>query len=428
MDPAAAAEILVRCAKAKMRAGAYDSTVGYELALGEHVALASQVVLPLLRSFPVRRAEPKAMTMLDELFIAALLHADRATFLALAAEKLACTSMSVAQRLRWLAVQVVAAPDACVDRLRRFVAPRESRGAQLAAFLLRVGPQLDNLPTPTLVAFIELIGRTTAPWDPTDSPRLNDISGRNAHECMLQMIRTLADRTDQATGSLLGRLAADQALDKWRHSLVDASDHQRVIRRDAGYRHASAKAVCQTLNGGEPANAGDLVALVAERLRGLAIQIRTGNTDDWRQYWNEPRGQQPTPKHEDQCRDALLSDLREQLPARVDAQPEGQYANDKRSDIRVSYRDFEVPVEIKKNRHRDLWSAARNQLIAQYTSALEADGYGVYLVFWFGRDGMPPPPEGSLPEGPDELRVHLEGTLTEAERRRILVVVVDVSR
>ena len=38
---------------------------------------------------------------------------------------------------------------------------------------------------------------------------------------------------------------------------------------------------------------------------------------------------------------------------------------------------------------------------------------------------MPPPP---LPVTPDELRVRLESTLTEAERRKISVVVVDVSR
>ena len=105
--------------------------------------------------------------------------------------------------------------------------------------------------------------------------------------------------------------------------------------------------------------------MLSARLLELASQIRHGNTNDWRQYWNEPRGQTPTPKHEDQCRDALLSDLRTRLPTGVDAQPEGQYAGDKRADIRVASGDFEVTVEIKKNRHRDLWSAARHQLKAR---------------------------------------------------------------
>ena len=75
------------------------------------------------------------------------------------------------------------------------------------------------------------------------------------------------------------------------------------------------------------------------------------------------------PKHEDRCRDALLSHLRDHLPAAVDAQPEGQYAHDNRSDIRVSYgAEFNVPVEIKKDRHHRLWSALHDQLIARYAS------------------------------------------------------------
>ena len=138
-----------------------------------------------------------------------------------------------------------------------------------------------------------------------------------------------------------------------------------MIRRDAGYRHPDIEQVCQTLNGGTPANAADLAALLMDRLEELALDIRRGNTDDWRQYWNEPHGQSPTAKHEDHCRDALLSALRHRLPEGVDAQPEGHYANDKRADIRVSCGDFQVPVEIKKNMHRDLWSALRNQLIVQ---------------------------------------------------------------
>ena len=35
-------------------------------------------------------------------------------------------------------------------------------------------------------------------------------------------------------------------------------DAQRVIRRDAGYRHPEIEQVCRTLNGGTPANAADL--------------------------------------------------------------------------------------------------------------------------------------------------------------------------
>ena len=147
--------------------------------------------------------------------------------------------------------------------------------------------------------------------------------------------------------------------------LYRSLDAQRVLHRDAAYRRPSVKQICRTLGNQCAANPSDLAVLTLDRLCDLADEIRTGNTDDWRQYWNEQRlDMPPTPKHEDKCRDALLSDLRMRLPEGVDAQPEGQYAGDKRADIRVSYDDFNVPVEVKKSTHRDLWSAARNQLIA----------------------------------------------------------------
>ena len=110
------------------------------------------------------------------------------------------------------------------------------------------------------------------------------------------------------------------------------------------------------------------------------------------------RGEKPsTPKHEDTCRDALLSDLRRVLPQEIDAQPEGQYANDKRSDIRVFFSGFNVPVEIKKNNHRDLWKAIKNQLIAKYTQDPNSNGYGIYLAFWFGRKYTQREPSGTQP-------------------------------
>ncbi len=176
-------------------------------------------------------------------------------------------------------------------------------------------------------------------------------------------------------------------------------------------------------------NAGDLAALVHDRLSAVAPVLRTGNIDEWRQYWNEnTRGQPVTPKHENSCRDALLSRLRAILPDGVDAQPEGQYAGDKRSDIRVAYEGCNVPIEIKKDTHRDLWSAIRSQLIAQYTRDVETSGYGIYLVFWFGEGGMPVPPTGTRPTTPAELQKRLEGTLTAEEALKIAVLVLDVSR
>ena len=244
------------------------------------------------------------------------------------------------------------------------------------------------------------------------------------------LIQRLAASPTKDASQALAALLADPALSAWSDVLSRAQDAQQVTWRDASYSHPTIDQVCQTLNGGTPANPGDLAALIMDRLCELADQIRRGNTDDWRQYWNEPHKKSPTPKHEERCRDALLSDLqlRLRLPQGVDAQPEGQYANDKRSDIRVYFGGSNVPVEIKKNSHQKLWSALRDQLIAKYTSTPGTNGYGIYLVFWFGKDLTQPPPSGTRPTNAEELKTRLEATLSPDEARKISVCVIDVSR
>ena len=135
------------------------------------------------------------------------------------------------------------------------------------------------------------------------------------------------------------------------------------------------------------------------------------------------------PSMKSKCRDALLSDLRRKLPGGVNAQPEGQYAGHTRADIRVSFADFHVPVEIKKNLHRNIWSAIDDQLIPLYVSAPETGGHGIYLVFWFGQSYMNvPPPSGILPKSAEELREQLEKAVKEDRSLKIAVCVVDVSR
>ena len=73
---------------------------------------------------------------------------------------------------------------------------------------------------------------------------------------------------------------------------------------------------------------------------------------------------------------------------------------DKRSDIKVSFGGatrFNVPIEIKKDNHDDLWTAIREQLVARYVRDPGTEGYGIYLVFWFCSKGIRPPPDGKKP-------------------------------
>ena len=394
----------------------------------DHAQVARHASLPLLRAFPVR-CKLKQIRVLDDLLWAAIRHADRALLKELITRKISRKSLTIAQRAHWLAAGLVVSPEAYKDVLQDFAQDSETRAWHLAGFFCERDDRrvpVHELGISGWELLIGLIGRHVDPDQQFESGwvTLAAKASRFVHD----LIQHLAASPAREASAALDGLLEDGGPTRWRGVLSPARDSQRVIRRDAGYRHPDVEQVCRTLNGDAPANAADLAALVMDFLCELAEKIRTGNTDDWRQYWNEnDHGKPGTPKREDTCRDALLSDLRERLPQGVDAQPEGQYARDRRADMRVSCRDFQIPVEVKKNGHRELWGAMQNQLIRQYTTDPATGGYGIYLVFWFGPGDTPTPPSGPRPVGPQELQEKLKATLAEDQARKISVCVIDVS-
>lgn len=428
--PELVADVLVQCDAAEFRRGQeYLLNFAHLNIIWEpdHAQVVRHASLRLLRAFPVRCRLAHFGTLANLLW-AAIRYADRPAFLNLAERKLTRTSMNTSQRVYWLAAGLLTSPTTYKDKLERFTQDQRQWVLHFTDFLCRAPKHFlsNSLKTSQLEYLIRFVGRHVKPVDIL-SDRFYTSTGY-ASGLLKSLIQNLATFPAKAASDALASLLADPALSCWHDSLSQAQDAQRVIWRDASYRHPTIEQVCQTLKGGTPANPGDLAALVMDRLGELAVQIRKGNTDDWRQYWEGLRGQSPAPKHEDDCRDALLSDLQQCLPQGVDAQPEGHYVNDKRADIRVSYGGFEVPVEVKKNTHRDLWRAIRDQLMVRYASAPETDGYGIYLVFWFGKQYTQAPPSGHRPADTAELKKRLEETLSADEARKISVCVIDVSK
>ena len=81
----------------------------------------------------------------------------------------------------------------------------------------------------------------------------------------------------------------------------------------------------------------------------------------------------------------------------ISVHKEVEHADDKRSDMLISYDGYNVPVEVKKSDSRDLWSAVQEQLIRKYTRDPNSNGYGILLVFWFGRNYCQNPDSGNFP-------------------------------
>ncbi len=425
-DPELVLDVLYRCAVAALRAGD-ESPPGLndlETVTG-HDDLVHDMRLRLLRAFPIR-APNTQHRLLDRLLTAASQHPDKPALRALIERKLSSASMTVAQRVRWVAVESLLSPEPGLQALKAWVGENERRVRHLAEFFRNFSDRLGSIGDPAaLKDIIEMLGCSYRPLMMNGLVTVEMDASDRISESISQLGSLASDAAQQALRDLID----NPQLAPWRGSLTRSLERQRVVHRDASYRNPTIERVQCTLSDQAPANVADLAALLVERLHDVSGDVRGGNSNPWRPFWNEDGyGWLTTPKPENSCRDSVLDALKERLPPEVDAAPEGRYAADRRADIRASRGAFNVPIEIKKNSHVDLWSALRSQLIGQYTTDPETGGYGIFLVLWFGSDVTKPPPNGNRPATPDELKRRLENDLTPDEARKVTVVVMDVTK
>ena len=439
--PGVVADVLIQSAKEKLRRGSHSISGTHQLARDTRYRdVARLASLPLLEGFPVRCKESRLSDLRDLLY-AACLYGDMELLANLIERKLASRSMNVGQRVFWLAAGLVVMPDEYTGELDSYVAGNERRIKYLAWLLARwydtPAAIVELFEVSSLELLVRHVGFICKPY-----PAASDSTSREGGfvtpvmEAGLSVgacINRLASSPSEAAASALAELSSDHRLSAWRSELQDASERQKVIQREAEFEHCHLAKVLRTLDNSTPANSADLAALTVDYLLGLSQKIRLDNTSDWRQYWDKesPQGTL-VPVHENVGRNALLSDLRIKLEnLGIDAQPEGQHAGEKRSDIRVSYGgELCIPIEVKKSCSPDLWTAIRKQLIERYACDRGADGYGIYLVLWFGDAEYcrPTPGLSSPPRSAADLQEQLLGTLSGQERRKISVCVIDVAK
>lgn len=421
-------DVYVKYGKAALRAGKSLQMV-YALAYDEgHAQIAREVAISLLRSVSSRIAS-KQLDPLHHLLLAALRHGDETQLKEVIREKTRLKRMDLRQRANWLTVGFILDLEGFEELLRQFVAERKSRVHYLTGFLsyrIHHWSLVEKMSPSALALFIKLFGPRRAPYQPPSSGAY-DNEEYGLSELISQMIHRLQDIDAPEAIKATEELLNQPSLAEWHPSLRIALQAQRRSSSPP----VSLKQVRRTLKNGPPANAADLKSLTCEHIRDLAKRIKNGNTNDWTKYWilDENKRLQRR-QHEEVCRDRFLYDLQQRLLNGVEAQPEGRYASDTRADIRVSYRDSElscnVPIEIKCSDSEKLWSGIRHQLIESYAQDPGAEGYGIYLVLWFGaKDARFHPEEGRRPKTPEELQALLEQSLDKEERKRISVCVVD---
>ena len=393
-------------------------------------SLARAVVPGLLRRFPARANAGQLRQLNHDLLPAAVRHLCRTELAALATGRLGLKSLDAGQRIAWLVATLVMDPAARSRELLDFIGGSQTRALQLSAALVAQrgsGAEVPAWPAATLASLIQLLAPHSSPDYPTGPCWVGDTEQRR--DLIHGFIRQLSAVHDEPAAAALADLKVMPLLKPWAMALDSARAEQTRSRRAARFGHATARAVALTLSNLEPANASDLAALVCDHLQALGSHLRGDETNSIGLFWRDDRY---TPKIENDCRDVLLGLLRPRLlRLSVQTEKEASAANDSRADLRASTIvdgcRVVVPIEIKKEDHRAVWTAWRDQLDGRYTTDPAAQGIGIYCVLWFGRK-LPAHPEGLKPRSAAEMAGAMRALIPEIDRVRLTVVVLDLSQ
>lgn len=284
---------------------------------------------------------------------------------------------------------------------------------------------------------IEFIVTWVSSRYPNMSHPTGSTSGTRNHWDAASMVNTMLAQLGAdprlAAGATLARLALVSDLDSYKTSILHQLASHKTVLADTRYQVPTWEQAMKSLGNGEPSSAQDLHELVCYHLEQIAKLLSTRNDDPFKQFWNTgSNGEIIEPKVEGLARDCLLGLLRPLLiPHRLRAEPEGHMSAGKRVDIVVYGDKIKSVIEIKRDFHGEVWTAASEQLNRLYSIDAEASGFGIYLVFWYGQKRkatQPLPPNGNVrPANAKEMQAMLQDDLPAHLRASTRIVVMDVT-
>lgn len=260
----------------------------------------------------------------------------------------------------------------------------------------------------------------------------NGVSGgdRNAwdaSEFIISIIQQLAkNHSDQACDTL--QKLKDSSTDDYTDLIKTVLFEQKQMRAESFYSVPTLQSIKAITDDQHPQTIIDLQAFVLDELNIVQAKIKSDDAESWRGFFND----QGKPFDEERCRDHLIGLLR-QGDNIIIYEPEAHVADDKEVDITCSVGKLRLPIEIKGQWHRDLWTGADQQLDKLYTTDWRAEGRGIYLVLWFGKRsdnkklktlgrGKP------VPNTPTELQEMLIANNRSAQEGKIKIVIIDCNR
>ncbi|MDL1988978.1 MAG: hypothetical protein LWX08_15310 [Deltaproteobacteria bacterium] len=341
------------------------------------------------------------------------------------------------QRTMWIATGFVIAQDEYLNRLKTQLQKNDqNKWAARPILMANIWKRGEDSKHISSIRYrkltIELIGGVFKNVFHESGGRwIGDQDEPTAASEIRRLIHAFAEDPSDDAASALADLVKNPTLPHWHTDIIYTIANQVRTACEARFTYPDVSQVVSMLSNSEPANVADLKAIVIEALKEVADEIRHGNTDGYKSFWNIGQHSKATDKHVDEntARDRLLELLRPKLRhIDITAEPEVRYADDKRADIAIYSRGMKLPIEIKGDYHDKIWDAAENQLKKQYSRDPASEGNGIYLVFWLDGKRITKPPKGfKKPTNAGELKRALKSTVPEASAGLIDVIVIDVS-
>ena len=254
----------------------------------------------------------------------------------------------------------------------------------------------------------------TNPWDATE-----------LHEWAIYQIAK--DPSDEAALALSE--LRDMPHDGYTNYILSAIANNHRAQIEAKFKSPSLVEVKAVLADQQPESAADVQSIVLEKISELQGRLRGNPLNPVNNFYDD----NGKPRTENECRDQMLIALGK-LPFGIQSPKEVAMPQGKRSDGAFAFGNLEVPLEVKGQWHKEVWTAATSQLDRYYCVPHKSVSKGIYVVFWFGKDAptgkkLKPPPNGiRKSQSPEDMRIALQDLIPSRRRVDIAIVVLDVTR
>ncbi|MEL4281202.1 MULTISPECIES: NACHT domain-containing protein [Shewanella] len=291
-------------------------------------------------------------------------------------------------------------------------------------------PQLSSVKIEMIMnAFFDKWPKVDLPshWG-SDSP-----VGETAYRFLTEIVWTISHDSPDEAIPVLNRMIENQGFTDIHLTLksIKADQMRKKALRD--FEPPTPQQIVDLLDNNEIVTVEGLRASILQELTDYQKDLHGGEFNTAKQFYKEDTNGQFTHKGEVDCVEIIAERLSLVLqPKSISVVAEHQTKDQNRIDITaakvITGKRRLLVIEAKGQWHKDLYSAASEQLYKRYSIHPDAEQQGIYLVIWFGahltiagrrRHGI---------NSPFELQKSIEDKLPLDLRGLIDVFVLDVSR